>query len=316
MNNCYNFCVILDKSYIYKGLALYNSIAYYCPDFKLWILCMDDIAIEILKKMNLANVELVHLKNIEDADLLSVKKNRTVAEYAWTCKAPFILHLFDNFPNLSHLVYLDGDTFFFSAPDLLFQEFSDYSIMLTPHYFPAGQEYKEKTKGKYNAGAIFFKNDINSLNCLKWWRDRCIEWCYHYYEGGKMSDQMYLDQWKNLFAGVRDTENKGVNVSIWNIFQYDLEQKNHQILVDGNPLILYHFHSFQIYSPLKFKYSDCELPSNVINLIYKPYVEELKNIIKEIKRIDNSFNFGFACQPSLFKRAYDLTRKIYQLIFK
>jgi len=311
----YNFCTIFDKNYLYKGLALYKSIVKHCPDFKLWILCLDNIVVEILKKINLKNIELIPLKTIEDNNLLSVKNGRTNAEYAWTCKAPFILYLLSTYSSLDSIVYLDGDTFFFFSPERLFQECNNYSIGITPHYFTPNQKYKEQTKGKYNAGVIFFKNDINSLNCLKWWKNRCIEWCFHYYENGKMADQMYLDQWNKLFVGVRDINYKGVNVSIWNVFQYNIEQKNSQILIDGNPLILYHFHSFQIYSPSKFKFSDCPLPLNVENLIYKPYAEELQKIIKEIKYIDNSFNFGFIHRPSFFRRFYSLVRKIYHFIF-
>ena len=31
------------------------------------------------------------------------------------------------------------------------------------------------------------------LKALKWWRDRCLEWCYARIEDGKFGDQFYIE---------------------------------------------------------------------------------------------------------------------------
>ena len=90
----YNFCALFDKNYLYMGLTLYSSIVKFCPNFKLWILCMDDKSFEVIEKMKLKNVELIKLKTIEDEKLLTTKDSRSKAEYAWTCKSHLLLHIF------------------------------------------------------------------------------------------------------------------------------------------------------------------------------------------------------------------------------
>lgn len=108
----YHFCTLFDKNYLYKGLALYSSLERYCPNFSLWILCMDKTTYKILKKLQLKQVTLISLKEFEDKKLLSVKNSRTLGEYCWTCTSSLILYLFKRYKKLDIIAYLDADLFF------------------------------------------------------------------------------------------------------------------------------------------------------------------------------------------------------------
>jgi len=301
-----NFCTIFAKNYLYQGLALYNSLIRYCPDFQLWVLCMDEITYEILKKLKLGRARLISFKELEEEDkeLFKVKNSRTIGEYCWTCKAPLLFHILNRISMEDIVIYLDSDLFFHFSPEPIYKEFNGASIGITPHRFLPEKKYFEKNTGIYNGGMLMFRKNNNSLGCLKWYRKKCLEWCFFRHENGKIGDQGYLNDWPRLFSGVRVFQHKGINLAPWNIKNYKIWVRDNQIFIDEVPLVFYHYHSFKIYSINKFK--PCSLgfniPKNDQEIIYKPYFTELDKIITEIKRIEPNFQSGFALKANLIEK--------------
>ena len=112
----YTFCTLFDKNYLYKGLVLYRSLAAHCVDFTLWILCMDEVTYSILAGLQLERTRLIALEDFENEELRQVKKDRTAAEYCWTCTAPLVLYVMEQDPEVGSVAYLDADLFFFQRP--------------------------------------------------------------------------------------------------------------------------------------------------------------------------------------------------------
>jgi len=240
------------------------------------MLCFDDISVKYIHKLNLNYVTIIPQKLFEAGDelLVETKKDRTRLEYYYTCGPSLLLYVLNHYPEVDIITYLDSDLFFFNDPYPLIQEIDGYSIGMTVHNFP---EYKSAPKtGKYNVGWLSFRRDVNGIACLKWWRDKCINWCYEFFEDDKYADQMYLDEWPKLFHGVKILEHKGANVASWNVSDYNIYKQDCKVVVSGYSLIFYHFHGFKqlsrhIYNTnlgLTFKF-----PSKIIKeRIFLPYI--------------------------------------------
>lgn len=310
----HNFCTLFDKNYIFRGLAMYFSLRKQCVDFKLWILCMDNIVFEQLEKMNLENVKLIKLENLEDEDLLKVKSFRTVTEYCWTLSSSLPLYILKNNPNLKLIAYLDSDLFFYSSPESIFTEMGDKSIFIVRHNYSKELAYLEERSGIYNVSMVIIKNDKNGIDCLRWWRERCLEWCFSRLESGKFGDQMYLNDWPTRFSNVIITKNKGVNLAPWNLSKYLINDIDGKIFVDEDALIYYHFHSFKLFGYDSYlPYQNFYLISNKEEkMIYEPYVNAINDLVNNFKINYPDYKYGFDKKLNLkSKIIYLLKKKLY-----
>lgn len=296
----YNFCSYFDKNYLFRGLALYRSLARHCPDFTLWVLCMDETTYDILKKMSLKNLQLIKLADFEDEQLLAAKNSRSVVEYYWTCTPSLPLFILKKHPELKNVAYLDADLYFFASPQAVYEEMGNGSVMIIPHRYSSDLEHLEKESGIYNVGMLIFKNDENGLNALKWWREKCLAWCYARFDNGRYGDQMYLNDWPSRFPGVHVLKHKGANLAPWNIARYNIEVRDEKIFVCEDPLIFYHFHHLTIFSETKYRThkSLYQIVPKKIRAIYPPYVNELKNVIKNVRNFYPGFAYGLSKQPA------------------
>ncbi len=294
------FCTLFDKNYLTRGLALYTSLEKHSPNFKLFVLCMDEVTFDFLTKLKKANITPIRLSDFEDKELLAVKSTRNAGEYCWTCTPSLPLFIFKKYPKISEITYLDSDLFFFSSPEPIFDELGSKSIGIIPHNFskPLLEKYPtiQKTSGIYNVGLLVFKNNKEGLECLNWWRDRCLEWCYADYKDGKMGDQLYLNDWPERFSSVCVIKNPGADLAGWNLDNYKLTFKNGSILVDNKPLIFYHFHMVDIYKDGTFDIRFYNLSEEVILNIYLPFI----NAVKE--EFPKDFEFGYAHKPTFSEK--------------
>ena len=140
-----------------------------------------------------------------------------------------------------------------SSPSLqpIFDEMQGQSVGIIEHRFTEAQS-KLRRFGSYNVGWISFRRDQAGLACLRWWAERCIEWCYDRVEESRFADQKYLDEFPIRFEAVRVIQHKGANVGPWNVANYPITLHGEEIRVDGQPLIFFHFHGFKVLSSWLF----------------------------------------------------------------
>lgn len=260
---------------------MYDSLNRHCANFHLYVFAFDEDCFTYLKEKNLPHLTVISLHDFEDEALLQVKKDRTAAEYCWTCTPSIIRYSITNF-ELSNCTYIDADLQFFSNPLQLIKEMGEKSVLITEHrYTPAYDQSIES--GKYCVQFVTFKNDEKGMKVLDDWRTDCINWCYARIEAGKFGDQKYLDSWMTKYDGVHELQHLGGGVAPWNVQQYQVRKTKHDLigtnLVDGKdfPLVFFHFHGVQFFEKNIVSYAGAryDLSQSVQELFYEPYIRIL-----------------------------------------
>ncbi|MBQ0157115.1 MAG: hypothetical protein KBT22_11165, partial [Bacteroidales bacterium] len=296
---------LYNSNYSAKGLAMYYSLLRHCQAFHLYIFAFDNILVEALNKMKLEHVTVVTLKEFEDEELLKVKQTRTAGEYCWTCSSSTILYCLEHF-NIDSCTYIDADLYFYSDPQVLIDEMGEKDVSIIPHRYTPKYD-QSKTAGIYCVQFMTFKNTPKGLEVLKWWRERCLEWCYARHEDGKFGDQKYLDDWLMRFDCVCELQNLGGGVAPWNQQQYAFRKEKNEIVgIEESTgkkfnVIFYHFHNLRSFSCGIFRdyriALDYELPNDVKKLLYLPYIKEHNRCFRIIKKIDHNID-GIATEKA------------------
>ncbi len=278
----HNFCTLFDSHYFSRGVAMYESLARVCNDFHLYVFAFDDICLKALHLLKYPHMTVIPLADFEDDQLLQAKPERSIAEYCWTCTSSTILYVLEKY-NVDQCTYLDADLFFFSSPSVIFEEMGSASILITEHRYTPRYD-KAKKSGTYCVQFVSFKNDARGLKALRWWRDRCLEWCYARLEDGKFGDQLYLEDWTTRFEGVHVLQHPGGGLASWNIQQYDVFSIDNKMFIKEiktgkeYPAVFYHFHYVRFFRNGFIELGRRELSPAVIDLLYKPYIHNLREL--------------------------------------
>jgi len=299
-----NLCTLFDSNYLSRGLALYESLKSTSPDFHLYIVAFDNACYQYLEKLHETKLTIISLAEFEDEKLLQVKPGRTAAEYCWTCTPSIILYCIEKF-QLSACTYVDADMIFYDDPQILIDEAHFHSILITEHRYTRDYDVSA-THGKYCVQFMYFKNDMEGINTLRWWRERCLEWCFARLEDGKFGDQKYLDDWPRRFPGVWVLQHPGGGLAPWNIQQYTLEKSNGKLFISDkikagrSPLVFFHFHGLKFFSDDKVACSGAlyEMDGSVKDILYFPYIRRILEIGDQVVRSGFKRNPQGAWQPA------------------
>ena len=282
----HNFCTYFDINYLPRALCLLDSLERYCASFKLYMLCMDDTSLAIVKALDNQKIIAFGLSEFETANpmLPVLKEARSQVEYYYTCGPVFIRYVMDFDPSIDIITYLDSDLYFFADPELLFEAFQGYSIGVMAHHLPEFRT-RDVKQGVFNVGWISFRRDKDGMNCLELWRDQCIDWCFERFEDGKYADQLYLDQWPQQFKGFYEYTHHGANVAPWNVGDYRVSFQDQNIYMDDYILIFYHFAGLKKISKAKYNPNlglTLKPLHPIVKQMYIEYIELLENYSKDL----------------------------------
>jgi hypothetical protein len=169
----------------------------------------------------------------------------------------------------------------------MFREIGEAPIAIIEHRFtPAIAHMGEN--GRFNVGFLAFKRSPQGLACLRWWREKCVEWCKDVPEGDRYADQKYLDQWPALFPECKIVTHEGANVGPWNVGRYAVGARGGHVYVDDVPLIFYHFHGMKnvvpfVFDPQLARYAALLSPG-LRREVYRPYLAALHRAEETLAR--------------------------------
>jgi hypothetical protein len=240
--HCEHFVTLFDDSFLPIGVALHESLVAHARPFHLWVVTIDEAAERHLAQLALPNLTVIPLRALETPELLAVKPGRNRAEYCWTL-TPFTAQaVFDRDPAALRATYVDADLFFLADPRVLLEELdqSGKHVLITEHAY-APEYDRSHDSGRFCVQFLTFDRSDSAREVMRWWQERCLEWCFARYENGKFGDQVYLDQWPALFGDrvhiVRHVEK---TLAPWNVRHFSKERR-----AGLNP-VFYHFHGLRL----------------------------------------------------------------------
>lgn len=310
-----NVVTLFDSNYAIRAMAFYESLKD-LGKYKFWFLCLDQQARIIMEKLNLPDTTTATLEELGDKELLNTSGNRSRSEFIFTAKPAWINYVLSNIPDGEGIIFDDCDLFYFSSPNDLISDMEKMgqSIGIVPHHFPKNRESLNDKVGKYNAGLLYLIADRNSRLCVSEWRKQCIDWCYLKYEKGRFGDQLYLNEWPQKYNGVREINEKGVNLGSWSIYSYKITKRNNEFYVDENRLICYHFHRTKFYLS---KGRVEPLPIYVYHKeLYSVYTQRLENAWKKLLNLDKSWIYGFTEKPNILRYLKQKVERFFRNLFK
>jgi hypothetical protein len=280
---------------------MFESLNDHSSDFHLFIFAFDGITNEILISLNLNKVTIVSLEEFETPELKEVKKERSKAEYCWTCTPSIIYHVLKNY-NASDCTYIDSDLLFYSDPAVLLSELDQHkkNVLVTEHRFSyLPRLYEEKRAGRFCVQFLTFRNEESSLKILDKWRKQCINWCYARYEEGKFGDQRYLDEWPEIYSNIQILQHSGGGIAPWNLQQYIFikngESITGKVKKTGTAfeVVFYHFQYVKFLENGSYDVGWYLISSHIKKLFYKPYLKKIEAIETKLHNLNLNYYKGF-----------------------
>jgi hypothetical protein len=278
-----------------RGLTLQASTARYEPSALFAFYCMDDLAAALLQSLALPNCRIFKESEFAPAALRAVRSQRSVAEYCWTAK-PFVLtHLLSVESALEWVAYLDSDMMTFGALGSALVPEGDADFLLSPHRFSDEFAHYAPTVGSFNAGFAAFRNSAVGNEALTMWSRLCLESCSATITVSTYADQRYLDDLIATFPSGSASGHPGLNAAPWNIGRYRVTKDDGRVLLDGRPLLLYHFQGLHLLHPrwVDLYAGNLRLDPMVRRLIYDPYLRQLADSYGRLRDCRPGFDLGF-----------------------
>ena len=138
---------------------------------------------------------------------------------------PFFAEYFLQTKQYQTLIYVDPTVFFIGDIGAIVQVIENYDIVLTPritHKFgktPYGDEKMFLNTGMYDSGFWAIRQSDNTLQFLKWWKERLFDRAHFNLCEGMNHEQLWLNYVPIFFKNVLVNKNIGWNLALHNLHE-------------------------------------------------------------------------------------------------
>lgn len=267
-----HFVTVLNSTFLPQGLILHSSLQRHCEGSVLWVICVDQLACDVISERNDPTLNPIAAAEFEDDVLVALRRTRTIGEYCWTLTpiAPRIV--LERQPDAHRVTYLDADMYALASPAPIFRELerSGKSVLITEHGYSPERDMSALS-GKYCVQFVTFVRG-ESERVRSWWEARCIEWCFNRFEDGRFGDQKYLDDWPERFPNeVYVLERREMMLAPWNATRFPVSEG-----------IFYHFHQVRTARRGRFEVGSYPVPGPLWQAAYLPYLTLLDHVWREL----------------------------------
>ncbi len=284
---------LCSNNYFAQALVLGQSFLLHNPDYEFYVGLIDEKSEKI--DYNQFNIKILTIAEIEPIILeLALKYN--IVELNTAVKPHYFLHFIKTL-NAKLVFYLDPDICVYQN----FKPLEDYlevdDILLTPHILkPIPIDGKTPFEndflnfGLYNLGFIALNVTENTINMLKWWKQRTYQFGYHNLAKGLFVDQLWINLVPILFKKCKILQHHGYNTGPWNLHERFLTKIGGEYLVNEvEKLFFYHFSNYNPANTSKihtvFTRYDFKNRPDLVN-IYAEYTQKLSRTnFFELKKI-------------------------------
>lgn len=220
------------------------------------------------------------------------------------------------------VIYIDPDIYFYQPINKILNQLEHHDILLTPHMLKAYNDEKQPSEldimmaGTYNLGFLAIRNNMNTLNMVRWWQERLYKYGFSDIKNGMFTDQKWMDLTPSLYENVCIFKDPGHNVAYWNMHEREIVSKNGIWFVNEEPLVFFHFSGLPLYDINVVSKHQNRHNLNQFNQL-KPLFNEYTEVVKSFAPAVFSkmlYYYNFVSGTSL--KIDDFLRKDYKELFK
>ena len=264
----------------------------------------------------------------EFEDMLS---RYNIIEFNTAVKPFYFEYIFQKYPEVDHIYYIDPDIFLYQPIESLDHEWGDSEILLTPNliYLPKATSTGELASlrhGINNLGFIGIRSGEESFKFIAWWKERLrfhckIDKCF-----GIFVDQKWVDLAPLFFNKIKSVKHPGWNMAWWNFSERKLLQIGETLYVNSEnyKLTFFHFSGFKPGNRLITERMQSEefviQEDHLLQSLFDDYEKKLfANGFKMLSQVKPLLNFYKAPDSSwirLGKKIKSYSNKIIYRLFK